>query len=311
MTSEDEIISTLLHALGASRPTPAGIGDDGAVLEPADGRVCVLDAMVEGVHFDLSWTTLSDAAFKVFAVNASDLWAMGAEPRAWLLGLGLPRRLADADSVRAIAGGFRDAIRSLDVEVALVGGDTVRTREEAFLSVTMFGALDGEPLVRSAARPGQGVYVDGPTGLAAAGLELLRSGRRPPPDLLNAHARPMPRRLLAEPARRAGITASIDVSDGLVRDAERVADASSVSITLDPECVPGHERLRDVAGDLGMNALDWVLHGGDDYIRLVTADQRPGPSWTRVGSVDAGPPGVYVSSGGRTARVEPSGFEHF
>lgn len=307
---ESEIIDRLRGRLGAGRSSPYGIGDDAAILLPEDGRVIALDALCEGVHFDRRWSTPADAAFKAFATNVSDLWAMGAEPRCWLLALGLPPSDTTGDVVDQLVSGFADAAEALGVHAPLVGGDTVRA-PALVLSVTMIGAADGTPLLRSGATPGLGLWVDGPLGLAAAGLDALRAGTPQRwPELVAAHRRPLPRRLTAHDAAARGIVAAIDISDGLARDATRLATASGVGIEIFGE-LPGLDALTDAAEQLAIDPLGWQLHGGDDYVRLVAA-RDPGQGWTRVGStLDPALGLTLCRADGSRAPLGDIGFEHF
>ena len=315
---EDAFIAVMQRRLGGGRSGAASIGDDGVLLYERDGRVVVVDAMVEGVHFDLRWSTLADVAFKAIAVNASDIWAMGAEPTAWLLTAGIgaehSRGALATDVAASLADGFGDAMSALDLSMALVGGDTVRAaRGGTFLSVTMFGQLDGAPLLRSGASVGDSLWIDGPLGYAAAGLHALSTGQQDAAaeEFLGAHRRPVPRRLLARDAAARGISAALDVSDGLARDALRMARASQVHMELDAVAVvtPG---LDSAAERLGGDALGWALHGGDDYVKLVAAPSAPGPGWTRVGGVQSADPGLtLLGPDGSRRPLIPAGFEHF
>lgn len=305
--AEFDAIAQIAGRLGDGVPAPHGIGDDGAVLpEVLHREVVVLDTMVEGVHFRLDWSTLADVATKLWVSNASDVFAMGATPARWLLGLTAPRLTAEA--VDELCSGFERAQRALGATAPLVGGDT--TRGPAWvLTATLMGALScGPALTRSGAVPGQRLWCDGPLGWAACGLDALGSGADVDARFIAAHRCGH----LAAPrwfAGRGGATGGIDVSDGLGADLMHMARASSVEFELDLE-LPGFDALSSAAEP--SVARRWQLEGGDDYVRIVSAFECPGPGWTAVGRVVAGAPGLtMIHPDGTRRTVQGRGFRHF
>ena len=164
-----------------------GPGDDCAVLRPSAGRLLVAttDALVEGVHFDLSLSSARDAGHKALAVNLSDLAAAGARPRWFLCALGVPRTphsrgAAVFATARALAGGMAALAR--ESGMALVGGN-VAGADRWSLTVTALGEA-AAPLSRRGARPGDALVLAGQVGAAALGLRLLRGGKRRGPDVV-------------------------------------------------------------------------------------------------------------------------------
>lgn len=253
---------TFIERLRSTAPPPprgeVWIGDDAAVL--ADGSLLATDAVVEGVHFDLSWCSPEDVGWKALVVNLSDIAAMGGEPRAAVVSLVVPRASRGlADRVMAgvveAAGAFR---------CPLVGGDT-SGGSELVVAVSVLGAVEpGAAVLRSGAREGDAVFVTGELGGAATALDELRRGgsrRGTASGQVARLLRPMPRLPEGRAAAAAGATAMVDISDGLGSDLSHVCDASGVGVRVFGDSVPL------AAG----SALDVALRGGDDYELCFTA----------------------------------------
>lgn len=233
------------------------MGDDAAVVACPDGPlVLTADAVVGGVHADLSLVSLGDFGWKALTAAVSDVGAMGGRPLHALVTLCVPFG-TDLD---ALAEGIAEA--SAECRCPVVGGD-LSAAAEVVASVAVTGVLEGDlpPVTRAGARPGDRLVVTGPLGGSAAGLRLLREGHDAGP-LVAAHRRPRARLAEGQVARRGGATAMIDVSDGLAIDLHRLADASGVGFELSE--VPVAE------GAL----LEEALGGGEDY-ELVVATADP------------------------------------
>jgi thiamine-monophosphate kinase len=304
-----------------------GIGDDAAAVAwGSETLLLTTDALLEGVHFRRSTARLRDIGAKAIAVNVSDIAAMGGEPRYALLALALPPSLAVAE-VDDLYAGIHDMARRHGVTV--VGGDTCAAPGGVVLSVTLVGRVDGAPLRRSGAQPGDAILVTGTLGAAAAGLALLeRSPGALPPAVVEAvvrpHRLPTPRVAESRLIRASGwATAMIDVSDGLVTDLGHIATESRVGARIDVDALPVCEATRAVAQALGRDPLRWALSGGEDYELLFTATadragelaravaDRTGTPVHRIGEVRPPGEGVrFVDGGGHPHAVEP-GFDHF
>jgi thiamine-monophosphate kinase len=244
---------------GLMAPLPGEVfsGDDAAVLLPPAGRLLLaIDLVVEGVHIDLSLGSLADAGWKAISVNASDIAAMGGRPLHVVAGVSAPAG-TDLDEV---TDGMVEACAAYGV--ALVGGDLTSGRH-LVLSVAITGTCDGrDPVLRTGARRGDLIWVTGPLGASAAGLELLRGARTESHSgLVRAYRRPVARVREGVVAAASGATAMIDVSDGLSQDLDHVASESGVGI-----------RLTSVPIAAGAS-LEQALGGGEDYELVFTAPE--------------------------------------
>ena len=303
-----------------------GIGDDAALLAVPSGQLLAVstDTLVEGVHFPRS-TSACDIGWKALAVNLSDLAAMGATP-AWA-SLALTMPAATRDWVEAFADGFSALAGEFDL--ALVGGDT--TQGPLSITVTVHGFVpDDAALRRAGARVGDGVFVTGTLGDAAAGLRCARrthgatdssaANVRARESLIARLNRPQPR-VAQGLVLRGRAHACIDVSDGLVADLGHICVASCVGAVIDAERLPASPAL------LAFCALSDERHmlqlsGGDDYELCFTAPDAPatvlledlarsGCGATRIGTVVAGT-GVQVrDAAGIVIDVARAGWQHF
>lgn len=324
--SESALLERILPRLRGTVSDPSdvllGPGDDAAIVAAPDGRVLIsTDTQVQDMDFRLQWangyrTTGFDVGWKAAAQNLSDINAMGGRATSLVVSLTLPGN-TDVDWVEGLADGLTAAIRELGAAgCAVVGGDLGRGTE---LSVTaaVTGSLDGRsPVVRSGAQPGDVVVLGGTVGRAAAGLALLESRHAfgslevELAGLVELQCRPRPPLEAGPAAADAGATSMLDVSDGLVRDAHRLASASSVRIDFDPATLQRlADPLRGAADLLGTNPLEWVYSGGEDHGLLATVNPNVMPlaGFTAVGSVEAGHAEVTVGSQS-PANV---GWDHF
>jgi len=278
-------------------PTQAllGPGDDAAVLAAPDGRVvATADVLVEHRDFRRDWSTGADVGWKAAMQNVADVAAMGATCTGLLVSLGMPADL-DVSWVDDFAAGLGAACRAVGTNV--VGGD-LSGATEVVVAVTALGDLGGRaPLLRSGARAGDLVTVAGTLGRSAAGLDLLQRGASADaPELVEAHRRPVPPWAAGPAAALAGASAQMDVSDGLLRDAGRLAAASAVVLDLDLRgALLGRwaAALAATTGVAGPTADGFVLTGGEDHALLgcfpPTATLPPGVAV--VGRVRATGPG--------------------
>jgi len=288
-------------------------GDDAAVWrDRGHDLVLSVDVAVEGIHFRRDLLTLRQAGRRAFVAAASDLAAMGAEPRAALLSLVLPPSMADAE-VLELVDGVADGARELAMAVA---GGNVSGGGELSVTTTVIGAVDGPALLRSGALPGDGVFVTGTPGAAALGLALLLATPPPPPG----EARPFveawraPTAAIGTGRRLRGVaTAAVDVSDGLLQDLGHLCEASGVGARVEAGALPRAPGFETFAARIGRSALDLALGGGEGYELLFTAPSHRVPAdlgATRIGTIVPEPAIVVASEDGSPLSVASPGFRH-
>jgi thiamine-monophosphate kinase len=270
-----------------------GPGDDAAVLLAGDGRVVVsTDMLVENRHFRLDWSTPHDVGRKAVAQNAADIEAMGGRATAFVVGFGAPPETPTAQ-VSALADGMWDEAGRIGA--GIVGGDLVSSPQWV-VSITVLGDMAGRaPVLRSGARPGSQIAVNGQLGHSAAGYALWHKGIEGFDDLRRRHLVPQPPYGQGRAAAVAGAQAMIDVSDGLIGDLRHLAVASGVTVDLSTEVLSAdREALLGAAEAAGVDAWTWVLGGGEDHA-LVAAFAGPVPAgWRVIGRVLDGPARVLV-----------------
>jgi len=307
VSTESAFIDSL-RAL-ATDPAARGLLDDAAVLEVGDERLVLThDMIAEGVHY-LPDDPPADVAWKLVAVNLSDLAAKGARPVGVLLGF----TLGEAEWDRAFAQGLGAALAAF--RLSLLGGDTVAAPARV-LGLTAIGRAAGPVPSRSGAKPGDLLWVSGTIGDAGAGLKALRGELAPSSALIERYRNPRPR-LEAGERLAPLVSAMMDVSDGLLIDAHRLATASACGIDLALDSVPLSEAYLAACGEDRIAAVT----AGDDYELLFAAapDTVPallalaeqlGLPFTRIGACVQGA-GLMLSDHGAPVPLPPSlGFEH-
>jgi thiamine-monophosphate kinase len=321
---EFALIERVFAPLARDNPGAFGLTDDAAVLDVAAGcrLVATADAMVAGVHFRQQ-DPAALVARKLLRVNLSDLAAMGARPKGYLLTIMLP---PDTESgwIEAFAGGLAEDQEIFGV--ALLGGDTVGTSGPMSLALTALGEVKaGAELRRAGARVGDAVYVSGTVGDGALGLAALEgrldtlseAGRR---ALAGRYQLPEPRLRLG--SALSGIAhATIDVSDGLAADLGHIAESSGVGAVIEAPLVPLSEAAAEVlAADPGW----WraVLAGGDDYELLFTAGTGAAAEisalalsldlpLTEIGRIGSEKGVRALDESGNDIPLDSPGFRHF
>jgi thiamine-monophosphate kinase len=274
------------------------------------GETLVLthDMLVEGVHF-LAEDPPGDVAWKLVAVNLSDLAAKGARPLGALLGFTLGAAAWD----RAFAEGLEAALTAFDMP--LLGGDTVSAPARV-LGLTAIGSAAAPVPSRAGARPGDLLWVSGAIGDAGAGLSILKGELGPSDFLVERYRTPRPR---LEAGRRLApvVAAMMDVSDGLLIDATRMAAASGCHAAIDLETIPLSEAYRAVAGETPLAAAT----AGDDYELLFAARPERAPAilalaeeiglpFSRIGRFEPGAGLALTERGAAVPLPATLGFEH-
>ncbi|MGC1469949.1 MAG: thiamine-phosphate kinase [Sphingorhabdus sp.] len=305
MTAESAFIE-MMRAI-ARDPAARGLMDDTAVIDlGSETLILTHDMMAEDVHW-LPKADPADVAWKLVSVNLSDLAAKGARPLGVLLGF----MLGVSNWDKRFAEGLQRALAHY--EVPLLGGDTVSNKgDKRAVGLTAVGAATHLPVPsRSGARAEDVLYVTGTLGDALAGFELAEAGLEGVDELTSAYHRPVAR-LSEGQALAAIVTAMMDVSDGLLLDAERMAAASKVEIRINIDAIPLSAAYRAMRGDSldsRLQATSW----GDDYQLLFTAPSDvtlPVPA-TAIGRVIVGS-GIALFEADLPIPLPPSlGYQHY
>jgi thiamine-monophosphate kinase len=308
-----------------------GIGDDAAVVKPLGKNLLVTtDMMVEGVHFDLSFTTPYQLGFKLISVNVSDIYAMGGKPFYLLLNIAVNKN-TNKKFMDRLFDGVKDALTLYDT--ILIGGDLSAANAGTALSATVIGYVK-KHIPRSGANIGDKIYVTGYLGNSACGLELLKKIKRPVPLQKNSSTfnvqrsaknlklglswkvvEPLLRRHLMPEARDSkkfvkDATSMIDVSDGLLIDLWRLCNESRVGARIYIENIPVSPELKKAASHLGISPIKLALSGGEDYELLFTALPNKKTKAFCIGEITKSER-VIVDNSGREQPFAPEGYQHF
>lgn len=274
---ENESLKRTIARLNVSEHALVGPGDDSAVINAPDGRfVVTTDTLIEDHDFKLDWSSGYDLGWKAVASNLADVAAMGAVPTSLVVALTAPGTTTIA-WLEAFADGLREACQQLAPGCGVVGGDLAASKQ-VMVSVAAHGNLEGRaPVLRSGAKVGNVVAVAGTLGRAAAGLDLLLSNNLDAiaayDALVNIQLRPQPPIAAGVNAANAGATSMLDISDGLAKDAARIAKASNVTIQIDPLALQGFEAMvEEAARAIDAHPAHWVIAGGEDHSLLATFD---------------------------------------
>jgi thiamine-monophosphate kinase len=300
-----------------------GLTDDAALFDPAPGHTVVLstDTLVAGVHF-LPDDPPGDIARKALRVNLSDIAAMGAIPKGYLLNLSLPDEVTDTWLDAFIAGLAAD---QHVFGVTLLGGDTVRTSGPFSVSVTAVGEVRlGRAIRRAGARVGDVVFVTGTIGDAVIGMRVLTEKTSLDPAdakfVLDRYRLPQPRTTFGPPL--VGLaSAAIDVSDGLIADLGHICETSSVAATISAAAVPFSTAVR-AAIAAGQLTVSQAVGGGDDYELLFCAPPEARDALgrlsatldvqiTEIGKIIAGAGVELIDGDGETVAIDRPGHTHF
>lgn len=302
---EDALIALFAPRLPSTDAELLGPGDDAAVLSVDGDLVVSSDVLVEGRHFRTDWSTGEDVGWRAAVQNLADIDAMGAVPTALQVTLAAPRT-TEVSWVLAFADGLRLACEPHGVGV--VGGD-LSGASEIHVGVTAIGETHGLDVVtRADAVAGDVLAVSAPLGAAAAGLALLSAGLDDG-EAVALFRRPRPFIGAGLEAALRGATAMMDISDGLVRDAGRIARASDVGIAITSSLVPVHLAAVTAAARLAVDPLAWALTGGEDHHILATFPSSAAvpAGWSVIGETTAMHQGVLVDGEEPAVR----GWDHF
>ena len=314
--------------------TIKGIGDDAAVLSPGSKyQVITTDLLLEGIHFDLTYTPLKHLGYKAVVVNISDVYAMNARPRQITVSLGVSSKLT-IQAIDELYSGILLACERYGVD--LVGGDTSTSLTGLTISITAIGEADKERIVyRSGAKPNDLICVSGDLGASYMGLQLLEREKRvldggvdsrPAFDgydyILERQLKPEPRADVVDFFEKINVipTAMIDVSDGLSSELLHISNKSGVGCRIFEEKIPIDHVTRNMAEELSLNPVVAALNGGEDYELLFTIDQKdyekfksePGPAIYAIGYVTEQDKGFrMITTGGDEVDLVAQGWNAF
>jgi thiamine-monophosphate kinase len=322
---EDDLLGRIRNALPLPRRVRAhlrlAIGDDAAIFRARPGFETILtcDWFLQGTHFLLDRHPPDSVGWKCLARAVSDVAAMGAEPRCFLLSLALPASQG-GEWLKGFLNGLRAASRKLNCPAA--GGDTTR-RDQVLINVTVVGECrQGQAVLRSGAKPSDAIFLSGRLGEAEYGLRLIQSSkhrRNARDSRLRKHLYPQPRLALGAWLAAQGLaTAMMDLSDGLSTDLPRLCRASGAGARIEATRIP---RVRiSQRGPDRRDAISLALHGGDDYELLFTVAPNnvrkiprriAGVPITLIGHVTRQRGVSLISSNNEESRLTSSGWDPF
>ncbi|HEX6280065.1 MAG TPA: thiamine-phosphate kinase [Pyrinomonadaceae bacterium] len=300
------------------------VGDDCAVLPMDDSSDLLItsDLLVEEIDFKLDWTTAELLGHKALAVSLSDIAAMGGRPSWSLVSVGIPAALWGAKFLDRFYDGWHELANRYGVK--LVGGDISRSANKLVIDSTVGGMVPkGRAISRSGASVGDSIFVTGPLGGAAVGLQLLNKGMRfdrtsisPTVGLLEKQLAPNPRVELAARLQQTEIvTSMIDLSDGVSSDLAHICRASGVGAVVFANDIPFEAEVMELAGSVDA-MLDLALNGGEDFELLFTAPQEKISRLNlddifRIGEITETVGVIELERIGKRELLPPGGYRHF
>jgi thiamine-monophosphate kinase len=307
---EKSLIQQIRRRIPSGAAVPTGIGDDCAVLRLHAGHdvLVTTDFTLEDVHFRREWHPPEVVGWRCMTRGLSDIAAMGGEPRAAFLSLGLARGTPQR-WVNGFLSGLLEA--AAEFRVTLAGGDTAESPTGILADIVLVGSVPkGKAVLRSGARPGDGIFVTGELGGSAAALARLREGKVRAADY-ERHFHPTARVEVGQSLRRMA-SAMIDISDGLSTDLEHICEESGVGALVEVAAIP-RAWVGRPARQVGLNL---VLHGGEDYELLFTSAKKipakiRGVPVTRIGQIARKRGMELIGKDGRRRRLVARGWEHF
>lgn len=312
--------------------TIKGIGDDAAIIDAGDHvKVISTDLLMEGVHFDLSYSPLPHLGFKAVAVNVSDIAAMNAVPKQITVSIGLSNRFS-VEAIDALYEGINAACEHYGVD--LVGGDTTASGSGLAISITAIGEARKEEIsYRSGAKVNDILCVTGDLGAALVGLQILErekqvflSNPEMKPELdkytivTGRQLKPDARMDIIHEFKDLGVkpTSMMDISDGLASEIFHFCKASGVGATIYEDKLPIDKQTFDTAVELNLDPITCVLNGGEDYELLFTISQddfgklEKHPDIHFIGHVTKPEEGKFlVTKSGTAVQIKAQGWKHF
>jgi thiamine-monophosphate kinase len=299
---ERDVISVLqkIFATADSRLL-VGIGDDAAVVTTSAQSIITSDMAVEDVHFKLEWSSAFDIGRKITAANVADILSMGGRCDYLTASVAL----TGEETLQWIENLARGMKHEADLAGALIVGGDIARGPKIVISMTAVGNSKS-PILRSGAQVGDGLFLSSLTGWSAAGLELLTREISINSEIAEKALSEFSAPTLDYDSDFSQATAMADVSDSILIQAEQIAAASGVQLVLDQSLIavaPEFEELSQLASELKVDVLHWILAGGEDHVLLATGVNLPG---VRIGSVaqGSGVTGVEI-------KMTPVSWSHF
>ncbi len=316
-----ENIGRLATVKGLPDSLIKGIGDDCAVYRIAPDRygLFTTDISIENTHFILAKTQPEDIGYKAMMGNISDIAAMCGTPLLAFISIGIPDTL-DESSIEEIYRGMIDAADIAGVTIA--GGDTSRS-EKLVLNICLYGETDRQPILRETASPEEYIYITGTTGDSLAGLEILLNGNSAEKNnytqLVGKHNRPVARHdIVSEILSVFHPTSMIDISDGILSDMRRIAEASGCGFIIDAEKLPVSEQLHKYSENGNRDIVELALNSGEEYELIFTSvtppEDMPFDSINNIRITCIGritEAGYSLNREGKKTEAMPGGWDHF
>lgn len=309
-----------------------GVGDDAAILEPAQGQQILIssDMLVEGIHFDLMYTPLRHLGYKSVAVNLSDIYAMNGKPEQITVSIAVSNRFS-LEAMEELYSGILLACENYKID--LVGGDTTSSRSGLVISITAIGYAKPEEIAtRSGARENDLLVVSGDLGGAYMGLQVLEREKNvfqaapsSQPDLqdydyiLERQLKPEPRRDIIDLLKALEVqpTSMIDISDGLASEIKHLSTQSNIGFDIYEEKIPVSPKVIEAAKEFNLDYTMCALNGGEDYELLFTIKQKDydkikgNPNLTVIGhATGQEAPCNLITRGGETIALRAQGWDN-
>lgn len=294
-----------------------GIGDDCAIMPYGkDELIYSTDMLMEGVHFLRDAASAEDIGWKSLAVNLSDIAAMGGIPQATFLSIALPQD-ARGEWAERFIDGYAELSRRFSVP--LLGGDTTSSLRDIAINVGVLGrAPYGKSIKRDGAKAGEAIYVTGPLGDSAGGLQAILKGLERTPEvrsLIQSHFKPVPRIQEGQALMKTGqVGAMMDISDGIASDLRHMLKASGVGAQVYIDCLPMSADLQAVCRRHSLDATALAAGGGEDYELLFTApagiERLVDFPIYQIGEIVPGNSLIWMENG-KAVDFDINGFSHF
>lgn len=312
--------------------TIKAVGDDAAVIDTGDKYMLIsTDLLLEGIHFDLTYTPLKHLGYKSIVVNLSDIYAMNGQPKQVTVSIGLSNRFS-LEAVEELYKGINLACKQYDID--LVGGDTSSSRQGLMISVTAIGEVSKEKVTyRSRAKEHDLLVVSGDLGGSFMGLQLLEREKSVftgnpeiQPDLggndyvLERQLKPEARKDIIEQFEQFQIkpTAMIDISDGLASELIHICDQSECGANIYDDKIPIDHTTYQLARDFELDPSVVALNGGEDYELLFTIAQsdydkvKNNPHFTVIGHITDKSVGInLIAKNGTSHELTAQGWDAF